>query len=299
MTLTRSAANPALVSRLASASVEIASRSAQIEELRENFDPGLDVTVTFLPGDDYRDNVGIAAALRRAGFNPVPHVAAREFASREALDDYLARARNEAGVLRLLLIAGDVARARGPFKSSLDICASGLIEDHGFEMVSFAGHPEGHPQLDMGGAFKALEAKRDWGRAAGVRVDVVLQFCFESAPILNWIEEADRIGLRMPLVVGLAGPATPTTLLKFALRCGVGNSLRSLRGQIGRYGRLLTDVGPDAVVGGLCAASSEATAAIAGFHIFPFGGLRKTRRWLDTFERGEPSSRAARVAPSA
>jgi methylenetetrahydrofolate reductase (NADPH) len=232
-------------------------------------------------------------------FNPVPHVAAREFASREALDDYLARARSEAGVLRVLLIAGDVARARGPFKSSLDICASGLIEAHGFETVSFAGHPEGHPQLDMDGAFKALEAKRDWGRAAGVRVDVVLQFCFESAPILNWIEEADRIGLRMPLVVGLAGPATPTTLLKFALRCGVGNSLRSLRGQIGRYGRLLTDVGPDAVVGGLFAASSEATAAIAGFHIFPFGGLRKTRRWLDTFERGEPSSRAARAAPLA
>jgi len=78
------------VSRLTSASVEIASRSAQIEELRENFDPGLDVTVTFLPGDDYRDNVGIATALRRAGFNPVPHVAAREFTSREALDDYLA-----------------------------------------------------------------------------------------------------------------------------------------------------------------------------------------------------------------
>ena len=114
MTLIGSAANPALVSRLASASVEIASRSAQIEELRENFDPGLDVTVTFLPGDDYRDNVGIATALRRAGFNPVPHVAAREFASREALDDYLARARSEAGVLRVLLIAGDVARARGP-----------------------------------------------------------------------------------------------------------------------------------------------------------------------------------------
>ena len=172
--------------------------------------------------------------------------------------------------------------------------------------MSFAGHPEGHPPARYeAGAFRGARSQARLGAARqGVRgFDVVLQFCFESAPILNSIEGSRsdrRFGVHLSVSSVLPGPATPTTLLKFALRCGVGNSLRSLRGQIGRYGRLLTDVGPDAIVGGLCAASSEATAAIAGFHIFPFGGLRKTRRWLDTFERGEPSSRAAHVAvPSA
>ena len=57
-------------------------------ELRDNFAPGIDVTITFLPGDNYRHNIETAAALRRAGFNPVPHIAAREMASREALDDF-------------------------------------------------------------------------------------------------------------------------------------------------------------------------------------------------------------------
>jgi methylenetetrahydrofolate reductase (NADPH) len=289
-----------LARRLASASVEISPRAVQINELRENFDPGLDVTITFLPGYDYRNNIATATTLHRAGFKPAPHVAAREFASREALDDFLARIRGEAGVQRILVIAGDVARARGPFKSSLDVCSSGLIEAHGFEAVSFAAHPEGHPHLDTASAFGTLAAKRDWGLAAGIRVDFVLQFGFESGPVLDWMNYASRLGLGAPIVVGLAGPATPTTLLKFALRCGIGNSLRSLRGQIGRFGRLLTDLGPDAVVRGLFAASPASTAALAGFHFFPFGGLRKTREWLDGFELEEPGPRAAaRAAPLA
>ena len=73
------------------------------------------------------------------------------------------------------------------------------------------------------------------------------------------------------------------TLTKFGLRCGIGNSMRALRGQIGRFGRLLTDTGPDDVVRGLYMTPPDATAAIAGFHLFPFGGLRKSANWLRDF----------------
>jgi methylenetetrahydrofolate reductase (NADPH) len=269
-----------LATLLTSASVEVSSRGHELQELRDNFHPGVDVTITFLPGDNYLHNVETASALRRAGFNPVPHVAAREIHSREALSDFLARARGEAGVTRILIIAGDVACTKGPFKSSYDICASGMIEANGIGSVSVAGHPEGHPYLDAGKALAGLEVWRDWGRDAGVLVNIVSQFCFESAPILAWMKELDGRGIDLPVTVGLAGPATPATLTKFALRCGIGNSMRSLRGQIGRFGRLLTDNAPDEVVRGLREAPAAATAAIAGFHFFPFGGLRKTANWL-------------------
>ena len=195
------AADPALSSelaaRLASASVEISSRGHQVPELRDHFAAGTDVTITFLPGDNYRRNVDTASALRRTGFNPVPHIAAREMPSREALDDFLRRARGEAEVRRILVIAGDVARQRGPFGSSRDICASGLIEARGIASVSVAGHPEGHPFLEAGDAFSVLEAWRDWKQTTGIGVDVMTQFCFESAPILAWIGElqARRLGL--------------------------------------------------------------------------------------------------------
>jgi len=283
-----------LAARLASASVEISSRGNQLPELRDNFAPGIDVTITFLPGDNYRHNIETATALRRAGFNPVPHIAAREMPSQLSLEDFLARLRGEADVKRILLIAGDVAAAKGPFKSTRDVCASGLIEAHGFARVSVAGHPEGHPFLELADALKVLAAWRDWGRRTNIGVDVVTQFCFESAPILQWIGDLVKADIGLPVIIGLAGPATPATLTKFALRCGIGNSMRALRSQIGRFGRLLTDTGPDDVVRGLQSAPAAATAPIAGFHLFPFGGLRKAGEWLRNYDRDplRPAERA-------
>jgi methylenetetrahydrofolate reductase (NADPH) len=269
-----------LASLLPSASVEVSSHGHQLQDLRDHFAPGTDVTITFLPGDNYRHNVETAAALRRAGFNPVPHIAAREMPSRQALDDFIGRARGEADIRRVLLIAGDVAIARGPFRSSRDIGASGLLEAHGITAVSVAGHPEGHPFLATAHALSLLEAWRDWGRTSGVAVSIVTQFCFESAPILGLLGDLDARGIALPVIVGLAGPASPATLGKFALRCGIGNSIRAVRAQIGRYGRLLADAGPDQVLHGLRSAPREITTAIAGFHLFPFGGVRKSGLWL-------------------
>ncbi|QHO75139.1 hypothetical protein ACH79_23260 [Bradyrhizobium sp. CCBAU 051011] len=289
--------SPRLAALLPSASVEISSRGHQLAELRDYFAAGTDVTVTFLPGDNYHHNVETAAALRSAGYNPVPHIAAREMASREALDDFLARARGEAAVSRVLLIAGDVVAGKGPFKSTGDIRNSGLIEANGITSVSLAGHPEGHPYLELPDALNGLKGWREWGRRTGARVDIVTQFCFESTPILQWIAELDRAGIDLPVIVGLAGPATPATLTKFALRCGIGNSMRALRAQVGRFGRLLTDTGPDDVVRGLRSVPAAATASIAGFHLFPFGGLRKAGVWLRDYEHG-PLQHVERAAIS-
>ena len=88
MTETKYASPGNLKALLSTASVKNSWRGYQLAELRDHFSPGIDVTITFLPGDDYRHNVETAAALRRLGFNPVPHIAAREVRSRDALDDF-------------------------------------------------------------------------------------------------------------------------------------------------------------------------------------------------------------------
>ena len=64
-------ASPNLAVMLSTASVEVPPRGHHLAELSDRFTAGIDVTVTFLPGDDYRRNVETAAALRRLGFNPV------------------------------------------------------------------------------------------------------------------------------------------------------------------------------------------------------------------------------------
>lgn len=284
---------------LASASVEVSSGGSDLAILADHFPAGTSVSITFLPGDNYRHNVETAASLRRAGFNPVPHIAAREMPSREALNDFMVRARREADVRRVVLIAGDVAGAKGPFKSSRDVAASGLIEAHGINAVSVAGYPEGHPYLEGAHAFEALAAWQGWGSRSGVRVDIVTQFCFESGPILAWLADLQTRGIDLPVTVGLAGPATLATLTKFGLRCGVGNSMRALRGHISRFGRLLTDNGPDEVVRGLLVAPPSATVAVSGFHLFPFGGLRKAGLWLRDFEHGRQAAPPPTVPRSA
>jgi methylenetetrahydrofolate reductase (NADH) len=99
-------------------------------------------------------------------------------------------------------------------------------------------------------------------------------------PVIDWLR-AFESEFNEPVRIGLAGPATPATLLKFALRCGVGNSVRALQSQAGRFTRLLTETAPDALVDDLRRASAERRIrAVPGFHIFPFGGLRATAKWI-------------------
>ena len=265
---------------LASASVEVSARGNHLAELIECCQPGTEAFLTWLPGDDPARQVAVAASIARAGFHAVPHIAARSFATNRALDDFLARAVGEAGVSRLLLIAGDQLEPRGPFASSLQVLETGTLQKHGIKLVYLAGHPEGHRRVAREVMDDALRQKLAWGSDAGIAMGVVTQFCFEPAPVVAWLQHFQS-EFAVPVRIGLAGPATPATLLKFALRCGVGNSVRTLQSQTARFTRLLVETAPNDIVEGLIAAVSEQRLrALPGFHVFPFGGLRATARWI-------------------
>src|SRR5437016_6636185 len=113
---------------LAGASLELSSRDpAEIDACADLLEPGTSVYISMPPGQTYHGNVALATRLRRAGFRPVPHVAARRIASRDALEEYLARAAGEAGVDNALVIAGDRHRPSGPFDSSRALVETGLV----------------------------------------------------------------------------------------------------------------------------------------------------------------------------
>ena len=125
------------------------------------------------PATIIASNVETATALRRAGFNPVPHIAAREMPSREALDDFLARPRGEADVRRMLLIAGDVAAAQGPVQIE-PRCLRQRIDRGARHHIASASPviPRAILFSTAASASKALEAWRDWGRQTGDRVSM-------------------------------------------------------------------------------------------------------------------------------
>ena len=272
---------------LRAATIEVYTKNAP-DQLRGALPEGGDVYVSFLPGDDVGKRVEIAAAIRAGGYNPVLHVPARQMIDRASLDDYIARAARAARIDRVLLIAGDSTRPRGAFASSLDVIKSGVLEAHGVRHVDVAGHPEGNVGLSNDELMRVLTTKRDAARAAGLTMGIVTQFCFDPRPIETWLAAARAAGLDCPIRIGLAGPANPATLMKFALRCGVGNSVSALQKHVGTIGRLLRDTGPDGVVRGLAETLAGADGArVTNFHFFPFGGVAKTTAWIgDALAKG-------------
>ena len=267
---------------LAGASLELSSRDpAEIEACADLLEPGAAVYVSLPPGQTYHGTVALAARLARAGFRPVPHVAARRIASREGLDDYLARAAGEAGVNGALVIAGDSDRAAGPFDSSLALLETGLFQHHGIVHIGVAGYPEGHPRIAPSLLDAAFLAKKSFARHAGLEIAVITQFCFEAEPILSWTAKMKGHGL--PVRVGLAGPASLPRLVRFAVLCGIGSSVRALKARPRAITRLMVEAGPEVALRELARRTGP---PIEGVHFFCFGGLVRTARWLRAVREG-------------
>ena len=267
---------------LAGASLELSSRNPEeIDACAGLLDPGTAVYISFPPGQTYHGTVALAARLARAGFRPVPHVSARRIASREALDDYLARVAGEAGVDSALVIGGDSDRAVGAFDSSFALLETGLFQRHGIVHIGVAGYPEGHPRIAPAALESALAAKTAYARERGLEPCVVTQFCFDADEILRWTARIKE--QRLPVRVGLAGPASLPRLLRFAAMCGVGASLRALRASPGAITRLMVEAGPEVALRQLARRSGP---PVAGAHFFSFGGLVRTARWLRAVREG-------------
>ena len=89
-------------------------KADDVAALKVSAPKGLRIYLSAVAGKPIEEVVAHAKAMRAAGFEPVPHLAARKFASREALADLLAGLKSEASVRHVLVIAGDsdAARAR-------------------------------------------------------------------------------------------------------------------------------------------------------------------------------------------
>ncbi|HYC15078.1 MAG TPA: methylenetetrahydrofolate reductase, partial [Stellaceae bacterium] len=185
---------------VAGASLETAARRpADIDAYRGQIDAGSDVYVNHLAGESYHEVIAVAARLARTGFNPVPHLGARNFTGFTQLRDCIERLAGEAGVRQVLAIAGDVARPAGPYASSLDLLATGLLQRNGILRVGIAGYPEQHARIGNDALSEALRAKVALARENGIELYLVTQFCFEAGPILAWIARLRASGIGLPV----------------------------------------------------------------------------------------------------
>lgn len=268
------------IARLArGASIETSTRNlADVSGYAPLLAAGTDVYVAFLPGTPYHHILSVATRLRQVGLNPVPHLAARRLASAAAVADFAARLRDEAGVTRVLLVAGDSQAACGPFESSLQVLETGVFEACGIRSVGVAGYPEGHPRIAQQALDDALDRKIRYAEVHGIELFIVSQFCFDGQRVLDWVTRLRERGVTLPVRVGVAGPATVRTLLSYAMRCGIGASMKALGSRPVSLNRLLARHGPEQLVATL--ARPAAGLGIAGLHLFPFGGFADSAQWI-------------------
>jgi len=240
---------------------------------------GTRVYLSAVPTRPVDEAIGAAALLRGAGFEPVPHLAVRNFASTIAFDEFLSRARAEADVRRLLVIAGDRDQSAGAFRSSIEVIDGGALQRHGIIEIGIAGYPDGHPRIPQHDLDRALVDKIEAAETTGIAVHIVTQFCFDAAAIVHWVTRLRDFGIEQPVRVGLVGPTSLATLLRYAQRCGVRASAQGLARQAGLVRQLFALSAPDALVRKLSGARAEGHLGEIAPHFFSFGGLARTARW--------------------
>jgi len=247
---------------------------AKVADYRAHLPGGATVAITHLPGADWRDGVRVAARLRREGFEPAPHVAARSMANLQELNEFLARLAGEAGVREAVALAGSVAAPVGPFDSSMALLETGLFDKHGIARLGVAGHPEGNRDIGDDALAAALRWKNDFAARTDAKLYLVTQFVFDAAPLLAWARAINHAGNALPIHAGIPGPATLKTLIHYARACGVGASMKFLTRQARHVAKLLALNTPDKLLLDLAAAGPA--AGITRAHFYPLGGLRRT-----------------------
>jgi methylenetetrahydrofolate reductase (NADPH) len=249
--------------------------------------PGSEVFIASLPSDPGNRQVSVAAQLKHAGLAPVPHVVARNIENLRELDLLLGRLRTEAGVDRALILAGDRDQPAGDLSSSLQILESGLLGKHGIRRIALSCYPEGHPRIAAADLTAARAAKLAAAAKANLDVTLVSQFCFESAPVIAMARQIRSEGVKVPLRVGVAGPAGRASLLKYALICGVGASVRALKERPGARGMLAGETPERLLIELARAQAAEPALGIQGVHFFTFASLAGTVRFVEEHTRIE------------
>jgi methylenetetrahydrofolate reductase (NADPH) len=268
-------------------SIEVTPRTAaKIADFRALLPAGTRVYVAHVDGTPIADMVATAARLRAEGFDPMPHLPARSIPDRATLDDWLARYRGEADARGLLLIAGGRATPVGVFENSMQVIETGLLDARGFDRLHVAGHPEGNRDIDPDGGDRAVMAALRWKQDFSARTDaamaIVTQFCFEAEPVIAWADGLRAAGVSLPVHIGVAGPARLQTLIKYALACGVGPSIRVLQKRAMDVARLMTPHDPEDFLRALAARKAADPAfPIEAVHFFPLGGVEPVAEFTE------------------
>ena len=138
----------------------------------------------------------------------------------------------------------------------------------------------------------ALRWKQKFSETTDAEMALATQFAFDAKPIIAWADSLREAGITLPIHIGIAGPAKLQTLIKFAIACGVGPSLKVLQKRAMDVTKLLLPYEPTDVVSELAAhKAANPDFNITNVHFFPLGGIKTNANWA--IENGGDAARPA------
>lgn len=253
---------------------------AKVENAASVIPPGTRINVTFLENEDLTMRVTAAAAVKRLGFTPVPHISARRIKSQEMLEEYLSGLRDIGAAENVLIIGGDPTVPMGPYKESLAVIESGVLQRYGVKHISIGGHPSGDPNIPADVLMPAIQRKAAALASLNIPGTVITQVDFDVDRVLQWIAEVRQHGVDLPIRVGVPGPASVKLLLGFAGRLGISTSATIAK----KYGlsvtNLLGKAGPENFIRDLQGGLDPDKHGVVKLHFYTFGGFKTTAEWI-------------------
>ena len=216
-----------------------------------------DIYITMLHENDFREIAKKAVELAQSGFNPVPHFPARSIKNLKELKDYINLCK-DGGVKQALVIGGS-SQPIGDYHCSLQLLETGLFE--GLK-IGIAGHPDGSPDISDSDLEKAMIEKKPYADY------IVTQWLLDVESIAKFISKQT-----LPVHVGITGSLKISSLLKFANIVGTKNSINFLKSNVTKALDLLKPRDPNDIIEKLKGTTNN-------FHIYTFGGLQETNKWL-------------------
>ena len=279
------AVDPQLEALLQDYSIEVMPRTAEkVENFRDLLPTGTRVYVAHIEGTPIDEMVATAKRLNADGYQVMPHFPARIIQDKSTLADWIARYQGEADVKQALLLAGGVAKPHGDFDSSMQLLETDMFGNAGFTHLHVAGHPEGNKDIDADGSMTNVDSALRWKQAfsdtSDAKMALATQFAFDAGPIIAWANAIKEAGINIPVHIGIAGPAKLQTLIKFAIACGVGPSLKVLQKRAMDVTKLLLPYEPSEVLTTLAAhKAANPDFNITRVHFFPLGGIKANANW--------------------
>ena len=267
-------------------SIEVTPKAAsKIENFADVLPKGTRVYIAHIEGTPIDEMVATAKKIYDDGFVAMPHFPARIIQNSNTLDEWIKRYRNEANVEEALVIAGGANKPYGDFDSSIQLIETGLFDRNEFKRIHVAGHPEGNKDIDPDGSNKnvsgALSWKNEFSKRTDASIALATQFCFESEPVIKWINSIKEEGIDIPVHIGIAGPAKLQTLIKYSVECGVGASIKVLQKRAKDITKLLKPYKPDTVLKELALYKNENPSFnIEQVHFFPLGGIKQVTEYV-------------------